>query len=272
MKKLIACILALACVLSLCACSSNKGHSSNPTSANNSNAANNSSSAQKGTVSLNDYIVMTTRHHEKYGSADFHYDIESLIKDNCDEKGVEKINKTFDRNYDTVEEAAWRIAAMDDSKLRPTYTFTTENLHLSNGDVIHVSWENVDTDYINKLQSCLGTKITYSDFDLTVTGLEPIMPFDLFANAEMHSNDISGSGHYPECIVKVPLRKYENGEVVYSTYDVSLNPVSYDRDGQLSNGDVVRYQVDSVLAQLMEAYCGYIPEQTEGDIVLNCFQ
>lgn len=275
MKKVIALILVLVAMLCLSACSNNKGSSNKPepvTNPQSTNSASNSSSAKNSTVNLNDYIFMDTKFQDKNGWVDCRLNLEALIQDNCDAKAVEKLSKTFNKEYDSVDYAAYRIAYEEYKKITPSFTSDVEDGHFSNGDVIHVSWKNIDTDFCEKLQSCLGVKFTYSDFDLTVSGLESIKTYDVFSNIELQSSDISGSGRYPLCIAKVPMPMYQNGVMVEGTYEVYLNPVSRDRDGQLANGDTVRYMIDEESIQLMETNCGCVPEQTEGDIVLNCFQ
>lgn len=162
-------------------------------------------------VNVNDYLTLECTGYDTLGTAVCTLDIEKMIDENLE---------AFDLDEDSSDKAYESVL----SRLTENLTGTADNLtDLSNGDKVTFEWDDVD---VEELEEIFPVKLTVSDTELTVEGLEEPELFDPFEYVTVIYEGIAPDG--------------------YVSIDVDSNiPVSgirftADVANGLSNGDTIK--------------------------------
>ena len=211
----------------------------------------------KPTINLNDYITLSVSGYNTVGTAEVTFEYAKFTEDYHSklELAKSKISSSDTDSY-------YLDAYYDDTpeSLKFIYEYVkwtvdkTENL--SNDDVITLSWECLD----EKILNIYGYKIKYEPIEYTVSGLEELETFDPFAWLEVGFDGISGDGHASMFVVP----GVEGGVGQY---------YSFDKNYDLSNGDIITVSIDSYGKENVIDFCikeyGMIPYPLEKTYVVN---
>lgn len=150
-----------------------------------------------------------------------------------DSKGYLDRENLFDRKafldeMKKIRGEDYREGAFDDYDYNYEKIKLSKEDALSNGDVIKLSWVDIDPEYYKET---FGITFTYADTDITVSGLAQIQVVDVFKDVDVSFDGVSGAG---EAYVYI-------GESTYlSNVQVNISDTEY-----LSNGDTVTVSFDA---------------------------
>lgn len=192
----------------------------------------------KPTIKLDDYLTIEAVGYDGYGSARV-----TIDWDGIEEKYGDKLK--FTSQGEKI--FSW-LDPMD--VLQLSIGVSLDDTHgLSNGDVITYTW-NVD----EELYTYIKCNTKYKDDSYTVEGLEEVATFDAFADLEVTFSGISPNGRLD----------YE-----YSGSQLSRYDFSYDKYGDLKNGDTVVFSIPDRDAEYYINYFGMVPTSLEKEYVVS---
>ena len=202
-------------------------------------------SCGRADIDPNDYLEVRFSGLDTTASADYDIDYAKMVADNSEYFGVTEKNSA---------EAAERAA---DDLGKYLNGAPDRDSMLSNGDVITFEWSR---DGVQQLEEKYKIRLSVSDKDITVSGLEEAKPFDPFEYLS-----VGFRGTEPEGVI----------ELDYEGLPVRDVPFSAERCSGLRNGDKVRVSFGSGSEEEIRDKCfnqAYIPVCFEKEYTVSGLQ
>ena len=230
--------------------------------------------ASSSTLNLEEYVVIETIGANGYGSINKHYlDSEAIAK-----KYASRLNKkylsddglsfvlptedggTFTYEFDGVATTEEAIVRLFNSYL-PNISLENNTQNLSNGDKIGVCFSSSFEQDVKNLETLFDIKINYGDFEYTIKGLQELKKVDPFVNVDFN---LTGENGKASCRENAYSYIYLDNE----TITAKLTADAGEKNGSLSNGDMVHMQWDSIdyTAEVLATKYGIELSRTEADL------
>ncbi len=196
----------------------------------------------KTNIDLNKYVTVEVSGYDGYGEADVDFDLDALRADYDDKlkyKGDDELTAAI-----FEEDPAG--ALYDDCISRNV----VNKSELSNGDTVKVEWKCKDERALEKY----NVKLSYSDIEYEVEGLEVIPTFDPFEDISVSFSGISGEG-------RIDINSDSSNGIRYSA-DKSFN---------LSEGDKITITADVGNAKSYAEKYGRMPSVTTKEYTAEGF-
>mgnify|MGYP001008962805 CR=1 FL=1 len=197
----------------------------------------------KRTVSLNEYIEISTDGYDSRGTATVSFDYRKFERENGE--NIKFSKKENRRNF--AKKYSLKSSTKDSELLIETCVKVglDKDTNLKNGESVSVEWD-CDEELAEKY---FGVKLSYSDIEYKVDGLKKVDKFNPFDYIK-----VTFSGTSPEG--KVKIEKDDNRKELK---DVSFEA---DKSSNLEIGDVVKVKATTHLseAEFIELYGSLISE------------
>ena len=204
------------------------------------------------TVNLNDYVIANVNGYDGYGTAYLSLDVDQIIDDYS-----HKLNKNAGNGILGADTPA--LAAELAFDMYDPFDLEYEAPEgVKNGDKIEVVWD-VNPNAVKELQKFLDVKFKYSDFDLTVEGLEELREVDPFEGFVLEGYGLSG---------KASLDTYTDAEIEISEGETQTFDVDIPYTENVSNGDSIHVTLENDAEYFAKNY-GIELTRTEADIVIE---
>ncbi len=199
-------------------------------------------------IEIGNYVVYEESGYDGYGMAsDPYIDWDKLTADYQKKIKLSKIGKeTFEGG---VSESA--IQAM----FKLSFTVEGEVYHdLSNGDEVPFKINITDPGVLKYFKN----EIVSGEGTYTISGLEEKEKRDLFESLQISFEGVDGRGRIRACLADENVNNYLNYRVVEE-----------DKDGNLSNGDVITLKLTLYPFEKAVEELGYLPETLEKEITVS---